>query len=455
MLAAALHRAAAERPGGVAVATGDSVRTVADLAAAAGGVAADLAQRGLGRGVRLSCSDGDPVDLLVSLAAGDAVGATTVVTGPGPAGAVVARLLGALPFPDRAPAQPLGAPAGDGEVVWLGLPTSGTTGSPRAVSRTRRSWEASVAPFSELTGARSGATVLVPGPLHTGLHLFGAVHALAVGASVRCDPVGTDRPWDVAHLVPATLRDVVVAAEAAARPLSGRTAVVAGAALPPRWRDRAAAAGLRVVAYYGSNETSFVAVDVDGDGLLPFPGVEVVVRDGDGRVVLDRPGTIWARSPYLAHAVAGGAGPDEAWRDAEGWASAGDLGVLTRGPRGPVLAVLGRGDAVVLTGGATVVAEEVERVLQSLPGVPDVAVVGLPHPRLDMVLVAVVEADADRPPPSRAHLRAAAASRLAAAWLPRRWYVVPALPRTAAGKVARAAVAAGVANGSLGARPLP
>ena len=53
-----------------------------------------------------------------------------------------------------------------------------------------------------------------------------------------------------------------------------------------------------------------------------------------------------------------------------------------------------------------------------------------------------------------ADLRTATRDRLAAPQRPRHWYVMPSLPRTGAGKVARGTVAEAVRAGTLDARRL-
>ena len=122
---------------------------------------------------------------------------------------------------------------------------------------------------------------------------------------------------------------------------------------------------------------SFVAARRYPAALRPFPGAEVEVRDG----------TVWVRSPYLATGYPAGRGGPLRW-DEEGFATVGDL--ADSDPGGGLL-IRGRGDSAVTTGGATVLAEDVERALASLPQVSAVAVVGVPHatPRRD--LTAVIE----------------------------------------------------------------
>ncbi|MGY1740147.1 MULTISPECIES: AMP-binding protein [unclassified Blastococcus] len=301
----------------------------------------------------------------------------------------------------------------------IALRTSGTTDRPRVVVRTTASWVDSFAHVSALAGMDRSARVCVPGPLAATMNLFAAVHARHLGAAL----VATPEEATHVHLTPATL----AAALRAGAGLRGRTVVVAGDRLDVHLAERARAAGARVAHYYGAAELSFVAWGTSEEDLRPFPGVAVEVRDG----------RIWARSPYLSAGYLDGDGPFSL--AADGFATVGDRGRLTGG----VLTVTGRGADAVLTGGVTVLVPEVEQTLRRATG-SDVLVVGVPHPRLGAVVTAVLTDPAALP-----RARAAARARLAPAQRPRRWYALPALPLTGAGKVDRAAVAELAAAGRL------
>lgn len=312
--------------------------------------------------------------------------------------------------------------------------TSGTSGRPRPVLRTAASWTSSFSPLAELAGLSAQDRVLLTGPLHATMHLFAAVHTLWLGAEL------TDRPdhATAVHAVPAVLADLLAAPSPTA-PL--RTAVVAGSALPVRVADDAAARGVAVTEYYGAAELSFVAAARHSGALRPFPGADVQLRDGE----------IWVRSPYLASGYASGViGPLR--RDQDGYATVGDLGEWLDGGG---LRVRGRGDAAITTGGATVIAEDIEAALCTLPGVGAAAVVGVPHRRLGEVVAAVIEPAADDSAEARnlAGIRAAARLVLHGPSLPRRWFTVRRLPRTGNGKIARALVGDAVLRAVAGDGP--
>jgi acyl-CoA synthetase (AMP-forming)/AMP-acid ligase II len=357
-------------------------------------------------------SDAHPRDVLRAL------------DGPGPTAVLDHRRGQPVGFAHRLQHAPPG--------TWLVALTSGSTAAPRAVCRTRVSWEASVEALATATGTRAGSRVLVPGPLSSTLFLHAAWHAVQIGATPVFEPVRTAREWDVAHLVPRQLADLLDTDS----DLVGRTVVVAGAALPAPVAARAQAREVRVVAYYGAAELSFVAIGephAESASLPPFPGVEVVSRDG----------VLWVRGPLLATGYLTDAAVDPRacgplQRDGDGWTSVGDRGRVL--PDGSVV-VAGRGEAGVQTGGATVDVAEVETVLAGAPGVREVVVVGVAHADLGQVVGAVVEHDSVDAASLR-RLRTWAQRRLTPQALPRSWHLTPALPRTSAGKVDRAAARA-------------
>lgn len=399
-------RGALEHP---AVALGGVTLTYAELAAEINEAvdALHAEEGGGGPADVLAVSDTDPLTTLIACYAALVAGRPVLISDP------------------ERPLPPVTAlPAG----AELLLTTSGSTGRPRVIARTWQSWRVSFPPLTEITGIDGDDSVALTGPLHGSMHLLAALHTLWVGATLTDDIAAAT----VLQCVPAVL-DTLLRDDEGAAP-SVRLAVIGGAPLTTGLADRARAAGIELVEYYGAAELSFVAARRYRRPMAPFPGVEVQSRDG----------VIWARSPYLS---LGYAGPPGALRvDDDGFASVGDLGAFV----GESLAVRGRGDAAITTSGATVLAEDIEASLLELPGVRAVAVVGLPHERLGEIVAAVMEVD---PGTKGAQLRTEARSRLQSAALPRRWYVAT-LPRTSAGKIARATIRAGLLDGTLDAQPL-
>ena len=295
------------------------------------------------------------------------------------------------------------------DAAWATL-TSGTSGAPRIVVRTASSWERSFDVVASLLEAGGDDVVALPAPPSSSLTLFSLAHALGGGPRPR---LGAKIASDVTcfHGTPQALRAVLDGGV----PPSLRTALVGGSHLDAALRHRAEEAGLRVNAYYGAAELSFVALD-RGEGLMAFPGVEVDVRDG----------AVWVRSPYVASSYVGAPGP---LRRDHGWSSVGDRAELIDGR----LRLLGRADDALLSASATIVPDEVEEALRRVPGVRDAIVFGIPRERVGALVAAFVELDDDPP----ADLRERAREQLAPSHRPRRWFAGE-LPRTASGKPARA-----------------
>lgn len=362
------------------------------------------------------------------------------------------------------------------QAAWAAF-TSGSTGSPRIILRTEASWESGhrhvarwldLAPHESLLLAAhpvssmavnaasfcafAGVLLRVPGRSRLRdqdlLPDAGSLASATRPASVV--PCGVDRPGAITgpaalsgtptHLAEA-LDLLEEMPDRSAAPL--RVALVGGDRLPDGLRERAAALGVRVVHYYGSAEASYVAVDRDGTGLRPLPGVEVQVLDG----------MLHVRSEQLAlpdDSVLSDRGPRFL---ADGRLRTGDRARLE--PDG-TLTLLGRLDDGILTGGATVVPAEVEQVLTGVrdeagrPWCTAALVLGEPAPRLGQRVVAWVELPPGRDPDETvAALRRAAAEHLPVASRPRAWHAVGCLERTGTGKVRRMAPRPPAAGGEL------
>ncbi len=296
----------------------------------------------------------------------------------------------------------------------LALATSGTAGVARTVVRTPQSWVDSFQHVSDLLDLVPTNRVWIPGPVTATMNLFAAAHTDWAGATRVDGPRGATH----AHLTPARLRRELAAGPA---DLAGVHVLTAGDRLDRTTYDAARAADARISHYYGAAELSFVAWGDHAEALHPFPGVEVSARDGE----------LWVRSPYVCE---GYLEPDHVLRrDDDGWVTVGDRGEVEEG----LVTVFGR-DGAITTAGATVLVADIEHTLRPETA-GDVVVVGVPHPDLGEVVVAVVSRwdDVDR-------LRAAARRLLAPAQQPRRWLHLDPLPLTDNQKIDRAAVLAAV-----------
>ncbi len=181
----------------------------------------------------------------------------------------------------------------------------------------------------------------------------------------------------------------------------------------------------QVRVFYGSTEAGGITVLGHADierkpGSCGVPGPLTTVRVApDGR--------LWVRGPllfdgYLDDVEATAEALIDGWYDTGDLAETDDEGYIT---------IVGRARDVIRTGGETVAPPEVEAVLDGLPGLTDVAVVGVADAQWGEIVCAVVVVAPGEPVPDLADLRAACSGRLAAYKHPRRLAVVDKIPRTA------------------------
>lgn len=362
--------------------------------------------------------------------------------------------------------------------------TSGSTGRPKRTVLTTASLRAS----SEATAARTGGhgQWLLCLPVHYVAGLQVLARSVIAGTQPMSTPPGPFEPLafartardmdhDVRHvsLVPTQLARLVDAAQDVTGVLgaerSRRVAealrrfdsiLLGGSAVSPHLLERARGLGAKVVTTYGMSETCGGCV-YDGTAL---DGVSVRIgalddaedgtaddgSSGPGGVPApdgarhEGPGRIWLGGEvvtpgYLDDPVQTAAHV----RVAEGrrWYRTDDLGELVHGR----LAVHGRTDDVLVTGGVKVSAGVLAAALRQDPGVAEAVVVGIPDPQWGQrIAAAVVPADSVVPAGTDEDLRrrlcAAVREALGPAAVPKHWRFPAAMPLLATGKPDRAAV---------------
>lgn len=359
-------------------------------------------------------------------------------------------------------AEPADPPAvRDGDEAFLLLFSSGTTSNPKAFLKTRRQYRENVAVSSAHLEPHPGVQTLAPGPLSYSLTLYALIECLATGGGAHLADVFD--PGRLARRVAAEGITRIVAVPAvvqvlidAARRDPGAFArlelvVTGGANLPAALRDGLAAVlpQVRLISYYGAAEIGFIGDSRGGDGTLldVYAGIGAEIRDDAGPRVPDGElGTLWIHAAacsdgYLA------ATTDAVLRGPDGWATVHDVGRIVDGR----LQLAGRAGDIVATGGHKVSLPEVERAFDGMPGVGAVCAVALPDPRLGSVVALVIESPVAEPAeattPDKRTLQAWARARLAPQFVPRRWYLLDQLPRTAGGKIRRPATTELIARG--------
>ncbi len=332
----------------------------------------------------------------------------------------------------------------DDPVFYIGF-TSGTSGRPKPFLRRQKSWSSSFTPAGELFSVEAGDLVYLPGSLQHSHFLFGAVFALNRGAAIRmfgrfdahrlAGELASERSG-VLYLVPTMLIDLD---RLDGEPFEGvHSVVISGSKMEAHhWAiTRRLFPAATVGELYGASELSFVTVNTEGErgpGYVgrPFPGVEVEIRDADGNPTHGT-GLVHVRSPYLFEGYLEG-GKAVSPIGADGFVSVGDVGSLDDCG----LSLSGRASNMLITGGKNVHPEEVEAMLAGHPAIRECVVAGLPHPRWGEEIVAfVVPAGTGEELEARA-LRSHLEGQVASYKIPKRWFLIEALPRTRAGKTDR------------------
>ncbi|MFM6985694.1 MAG: class I adenylate-forming enzyme family protein [Hydrogenophaga sp.] len=334
--------------------------------------------------------------------------------------------------------------------------TSGTTGRPKAAVHTQANLLANMAMAAAVQGITAADRVLTVLPLfHVGGLCIQTLPALSVGAHVhlftRFDAGATLRSiardrHTLTLQVPATLQALTQHADWRHTDLSRLRAVWAGSSLlPPAPLQAFMARGVPVCNVYGSTETGPFSIalppahaaDHLGSCGWPAPGVQVRLLDEQGaEVPAGQVGEVAVRGPNVADRY----WPDQPVLDADGFFRSGDLAQQAADGS---FTVVGRAKDMIISGGENIYPAEIEHLIAQHPLVAECSVVGQPDARWGEAAVAVVvlhgpAAGDEWVTPLQAWLD----GRLARYKWPRRWVRVDALPRTALGKVQKAALKA-------------
>lgn len=342
-----------------------------------------------------------------------------------------------LPVADGAPALPTHAPATVPQRVAVVVETSGSTGTGKRVALSSEALLAGAAAADAALGGPGGWVLALPTHYIAGLNVLtrsitagtapvvvapGHFDAGAFADAADRLVTGPGAPRRYTSLVPVQLARVLDD-ERATRALAGFDAVlVGGQATPAPLRDRARAAGVRIVTTYGASETSGGCV-YDG---VPFGTVRTELVDGE----------LFLSGPMLAEGYLDD--PDRTAatfteRDGHRWYRTGDAAEVVDG----VVRVLGRLDDVVISGGEKVPLGAVERIVRGLDGQEGAVVTRRASGEWGEVPVVVTDRPLDLDV-----VRAAVGDALGRAARPADVVVVERLPMLASGKPDRRAIRA-------------
>ena len=329
-----------------------------------------------------------------------------------------------LPGPARGSMLAAFAGATVREDTAVVLATSGSTGRPKAVELSAGALLASATASLRRIGARPGQRWLCCLPMFHVSGLGVLVRSLVAGsypvfAAAVSPEVISASGCALTSLVPTQLRRLL---DAGAGPGPLEKVLVGGAASDGALLAEARAAGWHLITTYGMSETS------GGCVYDHVPLDDVQVRLTDELVEIAGPTLFsgYLGEPARTSAVLG-----------DGWFRTADLGVWR--PDG-TLAIRGRADDVINTGGEKLVPGEVEAVLGTDAGIADVVVIGLPDREWGEAVTAVVIPTDPGNPPDLTRLRSDVRRVLSAYAAPSRVIVVPEFPVLPSGKPDRVAL---------------
>ncbi len=341
-----------------------------------------------------------------------------------------------------------------------GICSSGSTGLPKIILNTAPAlWTVEKAePFmAQWTPVDTPQIILVPAPMyHT--NGFGTLNYLLGGdrlivlekfdAGQVLDAIERHRITNFTA-TPTMLARIADVPGVESRDLSSVVWILQGAAVMPqtllrRWFELLSPQ--QVVMAYGMTENLGLAA-LRGDEWLERPGsVGRGFRDTEIRITDDHGnplgpgefGEIYLRAPMTGgYRYIGGAAPLPT--TADGFTSAGDLGHLDAEG---YLYIADRRTDMIVSGGANVFPAEVESALIDHPGIADVVVIGLADEQWGRRVHAIVEPSEPTTPPSAQDVIVFAKGRLAGYKVPKTVEFIDAIPRSAATKVNRSALAA-------------
>lgn len=329
--------------------------------------------------------------------------------------------------------------------------TSGTSGHPKGVIHTHNSVYAGARPVATALGLTSEDTILMSATFgHQTGFLFGCCLPLMLGATTVLQDV-----WDPATMLelvdlhgvtwssmpPPMILDACAAAKIRGRPATTlRGLRTSGGPIPWSLTVRTQQElGAQLLTSWGLTETGVCTMRRVGEaeGLeptdgAPLPGVELKLGETPDA---ERGRELAVRGPGLF----AGYLEQGAVRAAPSWFSTGDL--AEDDGRGGIR-ITGRVKDLIIRGGENVPVAEIEALLDEHADVQEVAVVAVPDARLGERACAVVVPAQGTEPTLDGLCRTLSRAGLTRQFWPEYLVLVPELPRTSTGKIARGSLRA-------------
>ena len=454
----------------VALAFEDREYRYGELDALAGGLAAELAGRGVKPGDRVALMSSNRPEWVVAVKAIWRLGAAVVLFSPAwkqtetahavaitqPSYGVgdhpvLAGLLPALSLDEPIAHGSFGTEQNDPATEAVLVFSSGTTGLPKAVRHTHGSLRAAIVHWRDALELTSADRIQVTTPPSHILGLLNIATALELGIWMRLHPTfNLDRMLECVERDKITVEMAVapIALAMANHPslesfdlsslrfiMWGATPVTASVAETVTKRS-----GAGWVPAYGASELPVIACNpvrgarLDSVGkAVPGVSVRVVSLDSGAELGTGEIGEIQLRSPSLMAGYLPEA--ETALSMDDGWYRTGDVGYLEDGGW---LHLTDRSKEMIKVRGFQVAPAEVEGVLLGHPAVTDAAVFGVPDEVHGESIIAAVVLDGPQAAGlDPASLVAYVTERLAYYKKPREVVVVDAIPRLASGKALR------------------
>lgn len=328
------------------------------------------------------------------------------------------------------------------------LYTSGTTGEPKGVLHTANTIIGTLITFTERMQFGEHEVVFLPSPLAHQIGFgYGITTALPLGAPfLTMDVWNPVTAADLMERYRATyifaptpfLADLVHTAGIEKRDLSAlRLFVTSGAPVPPPLIIAARKTlGTTLVSGWGMTECMMVTTTLldgkkveESDGFC-LPGEQVRVVGADGRELpRGQSGDLQVRGASLFAGYL--KRPNLYDVDTDGWFNTGDL---ARMDEDGYIRITGRKKDIVIRGGENIPVVEVENAMHKMPEVLDVAIVGMPAPRLGERACAFVTLRPGQDLDLARVTKFLAAEGVAKHFWPERLEVLSEMPRTPSGK---------------------
>lgn len=331
------------------------------------------------------------------------------------------------------------------------LYTSGTTGEPKGVLHSSNTLLSILQQYAKRLGLGDDDVILMASPMgHQAGFMYGLMMSPMLGAKLVMQDIWV--PEEAARLiqdegVTYTKGSTPFLADLADSPAVDRydvgtlrIFVSSGAPIPRVLVGRASRRlGAAIISAWGMSETGSVTTTIPGDpddrifgtDGVALPGMEVRVVDAsDALLPNGSEGRLQCRG--IGNFIGYFMRPELSRATADGWFDTGDLAVMLDGG---YIRITGRAKDILIRGGENIPVVEVENALYRHPAIRDVAIVGMPDPRLGERACAFVCLHPGQALDLAGMTAFLEAQQMARQYFPERLEVVADLPRTASGKI--------------------